>query len=356
MFSATSIPLLLVFIANYVLSIVDAAAPIAQHQTFHASPNSELVIKLRGYDADGDELTATIAPGDIKAGKLYQLSQVYSDYGYEPKLGDEMSSSSVVTGSNNRIVFTPNRDSPQPRNAPWRQFTYTVNDGTTTSNVGIVKIVGSDKILVGSSFFDGAEGWAISQNGAGGVGIYHDGSSRGLLNHYIYSKEDEIHVDAAGDDSKLWYFNSPSKFLGNFIHAYGGSLDFTLGSQSGDFSKDNLNKGGNLPFIILDCATCDQGNGVRLAKFLSDSDVDFDGKTKQFSIPLTPSTGGWMKDPKNTLFDWVKPSDCEMIEVLAGLSNLRILGDFTRWHESVSLDEVSWKHGSGIPIKCYGKY
>ena len=34
-----------------------------------------------------------------------------------------------------------------------------------------------------------------------------------------------------------------------------------------------------------------------------------------------------MKDPKNTLFDWVKPSDCEMIEVLAGLSNLRILGD-----------------------------
>ena len=136
------------------------------------------MIKLRGYDADGDELTATIAPGDIKAGKLYQLSQVYSDYGYEPKLGDEMSSSSVVTGSNNRIVFTPNRDSPQPRNAPWRQFTYTVNDGTTTSNVEIVKIVGSDKILVGSSFFDGAEGWTISQNGAGGVGIYHDGSSR----------------------------------------------------------------------------------------------------------------------------------------------------------------------------------
>ncbi len=139
MFSATSVPLLLVFIANYVLSIVDAAAPIAQHQTFHASPNSELVIKLRGYDADGDELTATIAPGDITAGKLYQLSQVYSDYGYEPKLGDEMSSSSIVTGSNNRIVFTPNRDSPQPRNAPWRQFTYTVNDGTTTSNVASLK-------------------------------------------------------------------------------------------------------------------------------------------------------------------------------------------------------------------------
>jgi hypothetical protein len=106
----------------------------------------------------------------------------------------------------------------------------------------------------------------------------------------------------------------------------------------------------------LDCATCDQVNGVRLVKFLNDADVDFDGKTKQFSIPLTPSTGGWMKDPKNTLFKWIKPTDCEMIEVLAGLSNMRILGDFTRWHESVSLDEVSWKHGSGIPISCYGHY
>ena len=139
----TTIPLLFIY-----LSVVYATAPIAQHQIFHAGPNSELVIKLRGYDADGDVLTATISPGDTNAGKLYQLSQVYSDYGYEPKTGDEMSSNSIVTGSNNRIVFAPTRDTPQPRNAPWRQFTYTVNDGSTTSNVGIVKIVGSDKVLI----------------------------------------------------------------------------------------------------------------------------------------------------------------------------------------------------------------
>ena len=96
----TTIPLLFIY-----LSVVYATAPIAQHQIFHAGPNSELVIKLRGYDADGDVLTATISPGDTNAGKLYQLSQVYSDYGYEPKTGDEMSSNSIVTGSNNRIVF-----------------------------------------------------------------------------------------------------------------------------------------------------------------------------------------------------------------------------------------------------------
>ena len=47
---------------------------------------------------------------------------------------------------------------------------------------------------------------------------------------------------------------------------------------------------------------------------------------------------------------------CEMVELLAGLSGVKILGDFTKWHESVSLDEVSWKHGPGIPISCYGTY
>jgi|EP00945_MAST-04E_sp_MAST-4E-sp1_P000782 hypothetical protein len=352
----TCVGVVIVLVATFIIPpVVDCAAPIAQHISIAASPNKELVIKLRGYDSDGDVLKATLSPGNTNAGKVYQLSQVYSDYGYEPKTGDVIKSSSEVTGSSNRVVFSPASNTAKPGNAPWREFTYVVNDGTSDSNVGIVKVVGSDKVLIGSSFSDDAESWTVSQNGAGGVGSYHDTSSRGLLNRYIYSKEDEIHVDANGDDSKLWYFNAPNKFLGNFIHAYGGRLEFTLGSQSGDFSKANLNKGGALPFVILDCATCDQGSGVRLVKYLG-SDLTFDGKTKKYSIPLTPTSGGWLKDPKNTLFSWTTPSDCEMVELLAGLSNVRILGDFTRWHESVSLDEVTWKHGPGIPISCYGKY
>ena len=49
------------------------------------------------------------------------------------------------------------------------------------------------------------------------------------------------------------------------------------------------------------------------------------------------------KDPKNSLFAWPQPSQCDMIEVLSGLSGLRILGDLTDWYESIALDAVSLK-------------
>ena len=68
----------------------------------------------------------------------------------------------------------------------------------------------------------------------------------------------------------------------------------------------------------------------------------FDGSTTTFSIPLD-ETAGWRKDPKNSLFAWPRPSQCDMIEVLSGLSGLRILGDLTDWYESIALDAVSLK-------------
>ena len=65
----------------------------------------------------------------------------------------------------------------------------------------------------------------------------------------------------------------------------------------------------------------------------------FDGNTSSFSIPLTEHSG-WLKDPKNTLKDWVIPTKCEFIQMLSGISSIRILGDFTTWYETVSIDNV----------------
>jgi hypothetical protein len=48
------------------------------------------------------------------SGSIYQLSQVYSSYGYEPKGGERISAAdTIVTGSNNRVYYKrPTPDSP----------------------------------------------------------------------------------------------------------------------------------------------------------------------------------------------------------------------------------------------------
>lgn len=65
----------------------------------------------------------------------------------------------------------------------------------------------------------------------------------------------------------------------------------------------------------------------------------FKGATTQFSLSLLEGAG-WLKDPQNALLHWSPPSQCDMIQVLARLSAVRILGDWTTWYESVALDNV----------------
>lgn len=95
--------------------------------------------------------------------------------------------------------------------------------------------------LVGSSFLLGNEEWTIEGNRALSTGVAFEPYSRGtLLNHYILGSDDKVNVQAAGGlDQSLWYFVAPSKFLGNVGIAYGGTIQFTLSSFSGDFSKLN---------------------------------------------------------------------------------------------------------------------
>jgi hypothetical protein len=94
---------------------------------------------------------------------------------------------------------------------------------------------------VGSGFLLDAEGWRIEGNKAATVAASYEPYSRGsLLNHYVLGTEDKVNVQATGlPDQSLWYFVAPQKFLGNQGIAYGGSLQFTLASFSGDFA--NLN-------------------------------------------------------------------------------------------------------------------
>jgi len=345
-----------------VVAGVSATVPFAPMLYVIVEPNSEVMFSLPGFDADGDKLTTRITSGP-SVGTLYQLSQVFSDYGYEPKRGVAVAASGspvVVTGSKYRLLYVP----PPFTNAPegkWATFTYTVTDKTSTSVPGIVWLVPPHHNLVYSGFSTSLEGWSITGNGMAQAalaagGLTYEPYSRGLLNHYVIGTDAEINTDVpSNDDLMRWSFVAPAKFRDNFIIAYGGSLVFTLASAAGDFAPTNINS--NAKVVVLDCSTCLQGAGLTLVKF-ADSSVVLDGKAKVVRVPLLE--GSWKKDPRNVLTapqNWVHPTQCEMVEALQGITGLTILGDHTRWYESVGLDQVSITHGTGgVPMACASIY
>lgn len=221
------------------VSKVVADHPIALHQLVEVDVAGDAVIRLKGYDFDGDALTYRILEAP-KSGKLYQLSQVFSSYGYNPKNGVQINSGdTIVTGSNDRVYYK--RPSPDATsNSKWDTFTFLVHDGHFKSLVATVTIVPPGGQLVGSNFLLSNEEWTMSGNKATMEAVYEPYSRGAALNHYILGTDDKINVQKPGGaDLSLWFFNSPSKFLGNQGISYGGSLQFTLSGFSGDFKSTN---------------------------------------------------------------------------------------------------------------------
>lgn len=176
------------------------------------------------------------------SGNLYQLSQVYSDYGYDPKAGTLITTSkTVVTGSNSRVYYTrPTSDA--ANNQLWDTFTFTSKNGLSESYAGTVTLVPPSGTLVGSDFLLDNGGWTISGNKATVAPATFEPYSRGnLLNHYIYGTDDKINVKGSASDAFLWYFEAPKIFMGNWGISYGGSIKFTIGIFSGDMK--NMNEG-----------------------------------------------------------------------------------------------------------------
>ncbi len=126
------------------------------------------------------------------------------------------------------------------------QFTVTTEKDFSTgkkivSYPGTVTLVPPSGALVGSNFLLDNNGWTISGNKQASSPASYEPYTRGvLLNHYVTGADDKINVPYSGAaDQSLWYFEAPSKFLGNWGISYGGELQFTLGSFSGDFSSLN---------------------------------------------------------------------------------------------------------------------
>lgn len=314
--------------------------PIALHQLVTVQAGQDAVIRLKSYDTSGSTLQYEIRSLPA-TGSLYQLSQVYSEYGYEPKAGTLITSvPALVTGSNNRVYYR-RPDIDREDGMLWSNFSYVVIRDSKTSYAGNVSLVAPSGMFTSSSFLMDSEGWKIDGNKIEGDPAIHESISNGKLSHYIYGKDDKINAASSGAaDTSLWYFRAPEKFSGNLGNAYGGNLQFIQGSYSGDFSKKN---GLETSLVILECDECNGPlrKGIKLVFPISASTTAkaFNGDSTEFSIPLLENAG-WLKDPQNALSKWTTPTQCDMIRVLSRLSSMRILGDWTTWYESVALDEV----------------
>jgi len=333
------------------------AIPYALHQLVVVDTAGDAVIRLHGYDVSmaSNKMTYTVtgAPSD---GSLYQLSSVFSQYGYDPKAGTAITSSAVVTGSSTRVYYK--RPSPDASGMnKWDTFTFTASDGSEDSTAGTVTIVPSNGALVGDDFLLDNGGWTITGNKATTNAI-HEAYSRGpKLNHYIMGTDDKVNVATSGtDDKSKWYYEAPSRYLGNQGIAYGGYLKFTMGSFSGDMS--NQNRAESTDLVLLECNECTGpvSTGITLGFRISNYTASsFDGSPMTFTVPLVEGAG-WVKDSQNSLLKWDDASKCDMIQVLSRLSSLRILGDWTRWYESVALDDVQLYNTRGqLPVCAQAK-
>ena len=329
-------------------------SPIALDKLVVMPPDSKgIVIRLQRVEQSGKRLTCVISQLPAH-GTLYQLSNVYSSHGYEPIQGAQITANhTTITGSNNRVYYRPAHRRLCSEHAD--SFSYTVfahaqaqakgeaqdNPHPANANGGTITIVDSSGTIVCSDFLLGPDGWTIVGNKERVSNpIYEPYSRNNFINHYIYGTDNHVHISTTNPmrtpisqrDKALWYFNAPSKMLGNLGIAYGGYISFTMSIFAGDMKK--MNQGVNL--VELECGRCGYNIGYPMP---TDPIIN---NMASFKIELT-ETANWQKIPQDTMTsrnERTSLSKREFIEVLSQLSGLRILGDLTKWTETVALDNV----------------
>ena len=344
----------------------DATPPLALHQVVEVEHGGEVVISLRGHDIDGDTVSASHWNDDVvrftlfsfithgpcsnciqtkatittlpETGMLYQVSQLYDKHGYDPKAGTPITSTPTqISGKQSRLVYKP---SGREKIGEWARFQYNVKDHEAQSRDATVVIANPSKVVLASDFRIDDEGWTTIGNGRKDNTVIYERSRRGVMNLYIYANDQSLNIMSDGNDMDVWYFELPRKFHGWQGILYGGRMEFDLSSFGGDFSPARQNKPGELNLVEIHCAKCSLNQGETYG-FPLKATKGFFGETTSFSFLLHESEG-WLKDPKSTKLDWIIPTKCEVIEMLSGISSIRILGDFTTWYESISIDNVKF--------------
>lgn len=187
----------------------------------------------------------------------------------------------------------------------------------SAANIARLEFTGgtTDAAII-SQFDKGAEGWRVVSLG--------DNGPYGIADPPIYAVTENAtggnpggYLSSGDPDGNSFFWDAPSKFLGNKRGLLGGELRFDMISEGGEYFP-------NADVILA-------GGGLTLTFRLPENPGT---AWKTFRVPLTP--GGWTRD---TLKGDPATNE-EMETVLTALTALRLRGEH-RWGDETSrIDNV----------------
>ena len=259
-------------------------------------------------------------------GKFYQLSDVFSKYGYAPRRGKEIRASSAITDSKGRFVYTVNTHALDPGILDIATIGIDLADQNTVLS-GKIVFLPSSGTFVSSHFLLGDDGWSIISNHP-----IHTPRQKptycGWNTHFIAGTDNYVHYNTKYHyDNSLWYFQAPMKYNTDLSLAYLGWIDFHQFFLSGDYSR--LNPTDLFPIVRI---RCDNPSDAIAIEYYST--VIPAAANHLFHIKLDENL--WRISSK----DDRKMSKRAFVDCLANVDSLEILGDWTVGLETVGLDSV----------------
>lgn len=274
-------------------------------------------------------------------GEFYQLSNIFSRYGYNPCKGKEIFNSTIITDMHGRFVYKLREHS----NNQLISGTFDVvniridlidNNNKNISLCGKIFFLPQSGIFVSSDFLLNDDGWTIVNNHPIHTPIQEPiYCSWTFKTHsmFITGTDNYVNYDTRNNnDISLWYFKAPGKYHMDLSLAYSGWIEFSQVFLSGDFSK--LNNLDAFPIVRIECYKL----SYSIEHYSSINHAN--NSTYNFTIKLDERL--WTK-AYNKYKNKNKPNILkkEFIQCLANINSFEILGDWTTGIETVGLDSVS---------------
>jgi hypothetical protein len=259
-------------------------------------------------------------------GKFYQLSDVFSKYGYAPCRGKELRASSVITGSKGRFVYKVNMHALDPGILDIATIVIDLVDHNTVLS-GKIVFLPSTGTFVSSDFLLSDDGWRIVSNHPIHTPL-QEPTYCNWNSHFIAGTDNYVHYNTQYHyDNSVWYFQAPMKYNTDLSLAYLGWIDFYQVFLSGDYSR--LNPTDLFPIVRIRCEN--RSYSIAIEYYSTVGPV---AANHMFHIKLDENL--WRISSKDNR----KMSKRVFVDCLANVDSLEILGDWTVGLETVGLDSV----------------